>query len=306
MERKRQVSNESGRKLLDRFVLQEKIGTGGMGDIYKALDLRRQEAGEELPYLAIKVLNPKFAERPDAFIALQREASKTRPIASKNIVQVYDFDRDEDLAFMEMEILDGEPLDQYLVSYPNGAPREKALQIIDELCQGLIEAHAHNIVHSDIKPANLFCTADGSVKLLDFGLARAVQNPGTAAKGDTQTVFDPGSLGALTPAYASYEMLSGEVPSRSCDVFAAALVAYEVLSGNHPFNRKPADHALSEGLVPKRLKILKGRQWRALANALALTRERRTESIEAFREGLLRPSMLSRVINDLKRMVGGN
>jgi serine/threonine protein kinase len=284
------MTDESGRTLKDRFVLQEKIGSGGMGDVYKALDLRQQEAQVD-PYLALKLLNNDFAKRKDAFIALQREASKTRAIASPNIVQVYDFDRDGETFFIGMEILEGKSLDEFLNHHRKGVPREEAFRIIDGFCKGLIDAHSQNTIHSDFKPGNIFYSKDKTVKVLDFGIARVVQNPGTSPEGDHKTVFDPGSLGALTPAYASYEMLSGEVPSKSDDVFAAALVAYELLTGKHPYGREPADEALKNSLAPERIRALSGGQWRALKKALALKQVNRTGTIEDFRSSLLKESL---------------
>jgi len=222
---------------------------------------------------------------------LQREASKTRLIASQNIVQVYDFDREGETFYMGMELPEGESVDGFLRRYPEGTPWEEAFRIIDGFCKGLVEAHSKNTIHSDIKLGNIFYTTDKIVKVLDFGLARVVQNPGTSAARDHKTVFDPGSLGALTPAYASYEMLTGEVPSKSDDVFAAALVAYELLTGKHPFARKPADEALKMGLKPKRIWILSGGQWRAMKKGLALKRADRTGSITDFHSSLLGESI---------------
>ncbi len=147
-----------------------------MGDVYKALDLRQQEAGID-PYLAIKLLNEKFQHHKEAFIALQREASKARSIASNNVVQVYDFDREDRIFFMGMELLEGQTLDEMLHSYPDGMPLDLGLSIIEGFCQGLKDAHSRHIIHSDLKPGNIFYTTDKVVKVLDFGLARAVQKP---------------------------------------------------------------------------------------------------------------------------------
>ena len=113
--------------------------------------------------------------------------------------------------------------------------------------------------------------------------------------------FDPGSLGALTPSYASYEMLTGEVPSKSDDVFAAALVAYELFTGKHPFDRKLADEALKMGLKPERIRALSRGQWRAVRRGLALKQADRTETIEEFRSSLLRESAFPKFIGKIFR-----
>jgi hypothetical protein len=108
------ANSEAGRLLKNRFVLEEKVGSGGMGDVYKALDLRQQEAQERNPYIAIKILNESFARHKDAFISLQRETTRTRGIPHPNIMAVYDFDKEGDTVFMSMELLDGKPHDDHI------------------------------------------------------------------------------------------------------------------------------------------------------------------------------------------------
>ena len=279
-------NTEAGRLLKNRFVLEEKIGSGGMGDVYKALDLRQQEAQERDPYIAIKLLNENFARHKDAFLSLQRETSRTRGIPHPNIMAVYDFDREGDTVFMSMELLDGKPLDDYLKEHPEGVSVEDAWIIIDGICGGLGRAHGAGIVHSDFKPGNIFYTKDKTAKVFDFGIARAVSNPNELEADGEKTVFDAGSLGALTPTYASYEMLKGMEPSKSDDVYAVALVAYELFMGKHPYDRVPADKAFDRGLKPKPVPFLKRRHWKALKKALELKGEDRTQTIDEFYEGM--------------------
>ena len=270
----------------NRFVLEEKVGSGGMGDVYKALDLRQQEAQERNPYIAIKILNESFARHKDAFISLQRETTRTRGIPHPNIMAVYDFDKEGDTVFMSMELLDGKPLDDYLKDHPEGVSVDDAWNIIDGICQGLGRAHGAGIVHSDFKPGNIYYTTDKNCKVFDFGIARAVANPGDIVADGEKTVFDAGSLGALTPTYASYEMLKGLEPTKSDDLYAVALVAYELFTGKHPYNRLPADKALEQGLEPEPVPFMKRRHWKALRKALEIKGENRTETIEEFHEGM--------------------
>ena len=279
-------NTEAGRLLKNRFVLEEKVGSGGMGDVYKALDLRQQEAQERDPYIAIKLLNESFSRHKDAFLSLQRETSRTRAIPHPNIMGVYDFDKEGDTAFMAMELLDGKPLDDYLKEHPEGVSTEDAWNILDGICKGLMRAHDAGIVHSDFKPGNIFYTKDKVAKVFDFGIARAVSNPNELEADGEKTVFDAGSLGALTPTYASYEMLKGLEPSKSDDVYAVALVAYELFMGKHPYDRVPADKALDRGITPKPVADIKRRQWRALKKALALKGEDRTQTIDEFYEAM--------------------
>lgn len=279
-------NSEAGRLLKNRFVLEERVGSGGMGDVYKALDLRQQEAQERNPYIAIKILNENFARHKDAFMSLQREATRTRGIPHPNIMAVYDFDREGDTVFMSMELLDGKPLDDYLKDHPEGVSIDDAWNIIDGICQGLSRAHGAGIVHSDFKPGNIYYTGDKVAKVFDFGIARAVSSPGDLQADGEKTVFDAGSLGALTPTYASLEMLTGKEPTKADDVYAVALVAYELFTGRHPYNRTPADKALERGLEPEPIPFLKRRHWRALKKGLALKGEDRFQSVDEFYQGM--------------------
>ncbi|HLX01108.1 MAG TPA: protein kinase, partial [Trinickia sp.] len=120
-----------GDTLNGRFVLEECLGVGGMGTVYKALDLRKLEASDRMPYIAIKVLNVQFRGQPTSLIALQREARKAQTLAHRNIVTVYDFDRDGPMVYLTMEYLSGKPLSKTLRAPDfTGMPYEKASPII--------------------------------------------------------------------------------------------------------------------------------------------------------------------------------
>lgn len=270
--------------LKGRFTLEKVIGVGGMGVVYKATDRLKVEARDREPHVAIKVLSEEFKAHPESFIALQRESRKTQRIAHPNVVKVFDFDRDGDTVFMTMEYMEGVPLDQLIKQYSaTGLPRDDAWVILKGLCSALIHAHAENIVHSDFKPGNIFITNAGVPKIFDFGIARAVANVDrSTGKIKDRTVFDVGSLGALTPAYASLEMLQGHEPDIRDDIYALGCIAYEMLTGQHPFNRIPADEAYKSRLKPRKIPNIKKRQWRAIEKALAFRRGDRVSSVEEF------------------------
>lgn len=292
-------SVDQHRVLKGRFTLEKVIGVGGMGVVYKATDRLKVEARDREPYVAIKVLSEEFKAHPESFVALQRESRKTQRLAHPNVVKVFDFDRDRegDLVFMTMEYLEGRPLDQIIAQYSaTGLPANDAWAIMDGLCSALIHAHAENIVHSDFKPGNIFITDAGVPKIFDFGIARAVASVDRQASGTRDvTVFDAGSLGALTPAYASLEMLMGKEPDVRDDIYALGCIAYEMLTGRHPFDRLPADEAQKRRLRPKRITSIKRRQWKAIEQALAFKREDRVGSVAEFYQaiaGKARPPML--------------
>ena len=284
----RTVALAVGSIIKERFVLEDELGRGGMGIVFKARDLRMEEAQDRNPFVAVKILNDEFKRHPESLKALQREFRKAQSLAHPNVVTVGDFDRDGGNVFMTMELLDGEPLDQ-VIKRTQGAGLEKrqALRITRDICRAMAYAHERGIVHSDFKPANAFLTRDGVVKVFDFGIARAARH-GAGASG-TETLFDAGTLGALTPAYASCEMIEGLDPDVRDDVYAIACVAYELLTGKHPFDRKSAEQARIAGMVPARPPGLSRGQWTALRRGLAFRREQRCASTIELLNGLLPP-----------------
>jgi len=283
-----------GDMLKSRFVLESILGRGGMGVVFKARDLRKEEAQDRNPHIAVKVLGEDFKRHPESLKALQRESRKAQNLAHPNIVTVYDFDREGPNVFMTMEYLEGTPLDKLIKGRNRqGLPQAEALVMVNEMGQALAYAHAKGVVHSDFKPSNAFQTQDGIVKVFDFGIARATQHAGRAE--GTETLFDAGSLGALTPAYASCEMLDGQPPDPRDDIYALGCVTYELLTGRHPFNSTPCNRARDKRLLPDSVGGLSRRQWKALLRALAFKREERTPSIEEFLDGI-RPKRVSKLL----------
>ena len=272
-----------GAVVRDRFVIDSVLGRGGMGVVYRAKDKRKEEMRDSDPYVALKVLGRDFAREERMMMALQREARKAQSLAHPNIATVYDFDRDGDRVFITMEVLDGAPLNRVIEEHPQGLPRTRALKAIRGLSLGLAYAHNKGIVHSDFKPGNVFLSADDRVRILDFGIARAAPSGAFGGKSASQTTqFDAAELGALTPSYASCEMFEGVEPHPADDVFALAIVAYQLFSGRHPFDFTPAIEARKAGLQPQPIKGLKRREWRALRRGLAFERKARSQDAAAF------------------------
>ena len=275
-----------GSIIKQRFKLISVLGIGGMGKVYKGLDLLKEEARDKKPYCAIKLLNEDFKDHPEAFISLQRESSRQQKLAHPNIATIYDFDRiagPGTPVYITMELMEGMELKDFIkktVKKQGGLPFDEAFPMIKQLVDALAYAHDKRLVHSDLKPGNAFLCNDGTVKILDFGIARAVKNPVT---GETEkTLFDPGQLGALTPAYASYEMLEGEEPDTRDDTYALGCMCYELLTGKHPFNKLPANKAKENNLKPPMVKGLRKKQNRALQRAIAFERKDRSPTVEHF------------------------
>jgi non-specific serine/threonine protein kinase len=278
-----------GDVLKQRFVLEKEVGSGGMGVVFKAVDERKVEAQDRNPYVAVKILNAEFRQHPQALISLQRECRKSQQLTHDNILRVYDFDKDGTIVYMTMEYVEGGTLKEFIKKHPQGMPFDEAWPIIEGLARGLARAHRDGIVHSDFKPGNVMLGSDRIPKIFDLGIARAAK-AGVEAEGET-TMFDAGDLGALTPAYASLEMLRGEAPEIPDDVYALGISAYELLTGRHPYGKKNAEQSLKEGLKPARVPGLTRLQWRTLESALAFERGRRLPTADALIEGM-RPRTL--------------
>jgi hypothetical protein len=257
-----------GRLLGHRYRLERELGAGGMGTVYLASDT--EVPGESF---AVKVLKPEIREYPESLALLREEVRKTRSLQHPNIVGVYSLNSDHGEVYMLMEYLEGKTLATLLEEdFGRGMPMDRARPLIQDFCAALAYAHDHNVIHSDLKPANVFITTSGRAKLLDFGIARA-------ARGRRSSV-DPAAFGALTPAYASCEMLQGMEPDERDDVYALGCVIYEMLSGKHPFGRRSPLQAREGGMLAAPLTALTRAQNAALARALAFDRAERTPSIE--------------------------
>lgn len=286
-----------GSRLKDRFVIEKLLGSGGMGKVFLALDIRKQEASDRNPWVAVKILKESFRDHPSSMIALQREARKAQELSHPNIIKVYDFDRDGDCFYITMEYLTGRSLDKIIQSKDfSPMSQAEAGRIVKAVGAALSFAHSNGFVHADLKPGNIFITDTDRVKVIDFGLARAIKR-----NEEDVTAFAVESLGAMTPAYASPEMLELQPPHPRDDVFALACITYELLSGRHPFSRMPATHAREAGARPTRIRGLSKSQWQALERALCFDPARRTASVDAFVDGISlgRPQGLGRRLGQI-------
>ena len=287
--RHKPIELKTGSILKNRFILEEELGHGGMSVVYRALDLRKQEANNRNPHIAIKLLGSAFKNHPQSIRVLEHETQKIQSLAHPNIITVYDFDRDGDAIYMTMECLEGKSLDVLIHDNSNGIAINEALPIIQSMGRALFYAHSKNIIHSDLKPENVFITKDNTVKVLDFGIARAKKIPEkNLSVSDKKYVdFDGSNLGALTPSYASPEMFEDADPDQRDDIYALGCVTYKLLTGRHPFNEKQSNHARDDHMVPKKIDELNRKQWQTLSNALAFDREERITTIAEFLDGIV-------------------
>ncbi|MCS3747966.1 non-specific serine/threonine protein kinase [Xanthomonas arboricola] len=284
-----------GSLLKGRFLLERELGRGGMGVVYLARDERKVEARDRDPWLAVKVLSDEFRRHPDSLVALQREARRSQKLAHDNIVRVYDFDKDRTLVFMTMEYIDGSDLKTLIREQAyNGMPLKQAWPLIDGMGRALIRAHAAGVVHSDFKPGNVMVTREGVAKVFDFGIARAGKH--AADVSGEQTVFDAATLGALTPAYASLEMIRGQAPTPADDLYALGCVCFELLTGRHPFDKLSAEVALRDGRRPPPVPGLTRRQYATLCAAVAFPAAQRLKRVDQLLDGLRQVPLRERAL----------
>ncbi len=210
-------------KTLGKYRLVEKLGQGGMAQVYKAYqpDLDR--------YVAIKILHPHLTGDEDFAARFRQEARAIAALEHPHIVRVYDFDTDGDMAFLVMEHLEGASLKSFLHDLDCREERmdlEEVGRIVGALADALDHAHRQGVVHRDVKPSNVFITASGRPVLTDFGIARMV---------DTATITESGgTLG--TPAYMSPEQGRGESGDARSDIYALGVLLYQLCTGRVPFD----------------------------------------------------------------------
>ncbi len=224
---------------LGPYELVERVGAGGMGEVWRARDTRLRRD------VAVKVLPAEFASSPDRLRRFQREAQATAALSHPNILSVHDVGMFDTLPFLVEELLEGEALSERLTR--GALPVHEATRVAVQIARGLAAAHEKGIVHRDLKPGNIFLTNAGVAKILDFGLAKQVNCEGSeesetdtrARTSATQMAVATTEAGRVlgTAAYMSPEQAYGQQVDHRADVFAFGCVLYEMLSGVAPFTR---------------------------------------------------------------------
>jgi serine/threonine-protein kinase len=216
-----------GQTLLDQFKIEEKIGAGGMGSVYRA---RQTTLHRDV---AIKILHPELADNRDAVRRFKREARVSTALDHPNVVRVFLFGQLPDGSlYIVMEFLRGRSLLE-LIQRDGALPVHRALHIITQICDGVGEAHAQGVVHRDLKPENIVLVSKSRdpdcVKVLDFGIARVLW-------GDDQTQATQSGLVFGTARYISPEGAAGEATDARSDVYSLGILTYQLLCGETPFD----------------------------------------------------------------------
>ena len=267
--------------LAARYEILDPLGEGGMGMVYRVRDRETTEI------LALKLLRPEIACDPAMMDRFKNEIRLAHRITHKNVCRIYDFNRVDDLAFFTMEYVDGESLRAYLKRAGKLTP-ERVIDLTRQITAGLSEAHAQGVIHRDLKPENVMLGRDGLVKLLDFGIARAIESDVVAAR----TIMG-------TPEYMAPEQSQGKAIDQRADLYALGLILYECLTGRRAFSgATPVEIALKQlkekPLPPRKfLSSVPPNLEAAVMRCLEKEPARRFASASELQRALVQPGTLS-------------
>ncbi len=219
-----------GTVLIGRYEILARLGQGGMGTVYKALDHELDRV------IALKTIRPDLASNAAALRRLKQETLLARQIAHRNVIRVFDLGVSDGFRFITMEFVEGHDL-KALLDPGKKLTAEETIDVLTQICQGLQAAHSEDVVHRDLKPQNVLLSAGNRVRIVDFGLARSFENTGITHSGVI--------LG--TPAYMAPEQALGQQGDARSDIFSLGVIAFELLTGELPF----PSHSLSESLLSR-------------------------------------------------------
>lgn len=266
-----------GRKL-SHFHINERIGEGGMGTVYKATDMSLKRT------VAIKMLHPNLVNNPDSFKRFQNEAHLSARISHPNVATLFDFQESDNSHFIVMEYVKGKAMDDVLKLQEHISDHE-SVKIILQVLEGLGAAHDLGIMHRDLKPGNIMITQRGFVKLMDFGIARLENTERMTRQNSVIGTLD----------YLSPELIKGAAPSKASDLYAVGVMLYEMLSGQ-TLHAGDSEAALMYQIAHKQPSIkLEGHDKRLVQVIKKLTHKQPAKRYQSTQE----------VIRDLERIHAG-
>src|SRR5690242_3810528 len=206
-----------GRVIANRYEILELLGEGGMGAVFKAMDRQLERL------VALKVIRPELAGNPQVLRRFKQELLLARQVTHKNVIRIFDLGVADGLHFITMDFVQGRDLNA-LMEDRRFTP-EETVKIIRQVAEALDAAHTESVIHRDLKPHNIMLTDNGKVYVMDFGLARSVENSGLTRTGAL--------LG--TPTYMSPEQAKGTAVDFRSDLFSVGVILYEMLTGEVPY-----------------------------------------------------------------------
>ena len=227
---------------LGEYEILSSLGAGGMGEVYRAHDQRLRRD------VALKIIGQSLASDPGRRARLEREARLLAALQHPHVEVIHGLEEEGGILFLVLELIEGQTLDATLASGP--LPPARALDVARQVAEALEAAHRQGIVHRDLKPSNIRFTSDGAVKVLDFGLAKRVEEPGSPAGASTTRTLGETADGAIlgTPAYMSPEQARGRPSAQPADVWSLGCLLYEMLAGRRAFAGETAADCLAKVL----------------------------------------------------------
>jgi len=220
-----------GSTFANRYDVLEELGRGGMGKVYKVFDKRIKEE------VALKLLRPDIADDPQVVKRFSNELKFARKIVHKNVCRMYDLGEEEGILYITMEFVPGEDLKTF-IKRAGQLSIGKTVALVEQVCEGLAEAHKLGVVHRDLKPQNIMIDTSGNAHIMDFGIARSLSAEG---------ITDAGVI-IGTPEYMSPEQVEGKDVDQRSDLYSLGIILYEMVTGRVPFQ---ADSAFAVGMKHK-------------------------------------------------------
>ena len=272
-------------QIIQNYRIGKLIGEGGMGNVYLGSHNHIERK------VAIKVLNPNLARNPEIRERFKNEAATLSKLHHPNIVELYDYVESPRGLFLMMEFAEGLPLDRYIQEITGPVPENKAVPLFDQILQGVAYAHERGVVHRDIKPSNIIINPDGKVKILDFGIAKIVNDP------DHKLTKTGTKLG--TVLYMSPEQVKGKDVDKRTDIYSLGITLFQILTGKCPYNDELSEYEVYKQIVeeplPSARSIYPGvthSMEMVIKKASEKNPDQRFSDCEEFRKAIESPALL--------------
>ena len=277
-----------GTEIKGRYRLVEQLGLGGVGRVYRALDLEGADGRER--YVTLKLVAVSLRHQPHALEMLQREVVRSQALNHPNIAALHDIDSERDRVFIVMEPLQGRWLSHLIREVRGrGLAYDFAWPIISGIAAGLAHAHERGVVHRDLSPHSVFLCENGAPRIVGFGLLHAVP-----ASNESLDVLDTQTLRAYSEAYTADPWGAQSTPHPADDLYPLGVMAYEMLTGAHPFQRCSLTQARQKKLTYDPIPGLNGRARKLIERCLSFEREVRPSDAGSFAR--MRPGALQRIL----------
>jgi serine/threonine protein kinase len=293
---------ELGSIIKGRYRLDKHLGYGGIGQVFSATDLEVARSGLKNSHVTLKMIAVDLKHEPQARAAIQSVIANTKTLRHANIVSVYGVEHDNDRLFVIMEPLSGTWLgDQIRLVRKVGIVQSVAWPIIEGIANGLAHAHNNNIVHSDLSPYSIFVTEDGTPKIMGFGMIHALPTSNEA-----MDLLDTMTLRAYSEAYTADTWATHATPHPSDDLYPLGTIAYEMLTGTHPFNRNSLTSARQKNLKYEPVAGLNRRASKLIAHCLSFERAERPKNAARFVKRMQGSELLRTLFGDRFSVAGPN